>query len=419
MEQVRARFVPFHRKAVVEMLRDEGKLEGEELGHFLKLVEIITAYYHFVFHAKLEALKEAYYPFDLDRDTRPLRDFTAPEEAASRESLVRMLREVLNDGNFEELSREEMDGALAGESLFSLAFDVDFEDFEECFAYRRGVTVRQEEVKHLVFWKKTVDVLTYERVVLYIHFREARDEEDQSRGVGLKFEPGSTVVKLFKEMPCHDLEMLFPNTEIGMRMKDKLLLGVPAVGGAIPILVLKVLPHVLLLISLALGMSAGKELSEGQLMQGILQAFMALGIFLSYCWRQWVKYRSRRIEFLQTLTEGLYFRSLDNNAGVFHHLIDAAEEEEVKEAILGYYFLLGHGPQTGKELDQLVESWFQEKYDTVIDFEVNGALSKLRSMGIGSEDPEGRWSVMPPTEALAHVDGIWDAFFDYSETVAS
>jgi len=27
----------------------------------------------------------------------------------------------------------------------------------------------------------------------------------------------------------------------------------------------------------------------------------------------------------------LYFKNLDNNAGVFYHLIDAAEEEEFKE----------------------------------------------------------------------------------------
>jgi hypothetical protein len=35
---------------------------------------------------------------------------------------------------------------------------------------------------------------------------------------------------------------------------------------------------------------------------------------------------------LEALKENLYFRNLDNDAGVFHHLLDAAEEEEVKEA---------------------------------------------------------------------------------------
>ena len=37
---------------------------------------------------------------------------------------------------------------------------------------------------------------------------------------------------------------------------------------------------------------------------------------------------------MKALSDNLYFKNLDNNAGVFHHLIDAAEEEEVKEAIV-------------------------------------------------------------------------------------
>ena len=43
---------------------------------------------------------------------------------------------------------------------------------------------------------------------------------------------------------------------------------------------------------------------------------------------------------MKALSDNLYFKNLDNNAGVFYHLIDAAEEEEFKEAVLAYYFLL-------------------------------------------------------------------------------
>ena len=40
-----------------------------------------------------------------------------------------------------------------------------------------------------------------------------------------------------------------------------------------------------------------------------------------------------------TYGDNLYFRNLVNNTGVFYSLIDAAEEEESKEAFLAYYFL--------------------------------------------------------------------------------
>jgi hypothetical protein len=42
--------------------------------------------------------------------------------------------------------------------------------------------------------------------------------------------------------------------------------------------------------------------------------------------------------FMKTLGDNLYFKNLDNNAGVFFHIIAEAEEEEFKEALLGYLF---------------------------------------------------------------------------------
>ena len=46
---------------------------------------------------------------------------------------------------------------------------------------------------------------------------------------------GSTLLKLFQNVPKADLEMLFPNTRVRMRTIDKLLIGVPALisGGIV------------------------------------------------------------------------------------------------------------------------------------------------------------------------------------------
>jgi hypothetical protein len=62
---------------------------------------------------------------------------------------------------------------------------------------------------------------------------------------------------------------------------------------------------------------------------------------------------------MKALSENLYFKNFDNNAGVFHHLIDAAEEEEFKEAVLAYSFLLTEDRDlTIAELDGAIENWF-------------------------------------------------------------
>jgi hypothetical protein len=79
------------------------------------------------------------------------------------------------------------------------------------------------------------------------------------------------------------------------------------------------------------------------------------------------------------VSENLYFRNLDNDAGVFHHLLDSAEEAEVKEAVLAYRFLRGaERPLIAAELDRRIEGWFARQWEAVLDFEIDDGVGKLR-----------------------------------------
>lgn len=412
----RHRFIPFRRRAILQLLCQDGRLKGRELERFCELFRIIEAYYHFLFHARLEELKDAYFPFNPDRDVFTIEEVTETELHDRGERLKAALLDVLRDANFEEIDQGEIEAALADESIFSLKLEIDFEDFEHCLVFARGHVIKTRDVPVWKFWKRTEDVPTWERVVLFIRFRGWDHFEKDGERPTLNFEPGSTIIKLFKDMPAAALEILFPNTQLRMRRTDLLFLGIPAVGGAIPILITKVLPHLPLLFSALFGVLAGKDLRQGQIIQAAIQGVIALGVLGGYCWRQWEKFRHRRIQYLQTLTQNLYFKNLDNNVGVFHHLIDAAEEEEVKEALLAYYFLLLEGPRTAADLDKRIEDWFEETRGQHLDFEVDHGLEKLETMGIGRREGEGEtavWSVMPVEEALTRVDDIWDGLFDY------
>jgi uncharacterized integral membrane protein len=100
-----------------------------------------------------------------------------------------------------------------------------------------------------------------------------------------------------------------------------------------------------------------------------------LGTLGGFLFRQVGKFKNRKIKFMKALADNLYFKNLDNNLGVFHHLIDAAEEEEVKEATLAYYFLLtADRALTRSELDDRIEKWFAEKWNCDLDFEIEDAL---------------------------------------------
>jgi hypothetical protein len=147
------------------------------------------------------------------------------------------------------------------------------------------------------------------------------------------------------------------------------------------------------------------------------QHLVALGLGLMalavYLFKQIGKFKTRKLRFMKALTENLYFRNLDNNVGVFFHLTDAAEEEEFKEAVLAYFFLLtADMPLAREELDRRVEEWLAHKYECRVNFEVDDALKKLQRFGIVQFEGD-RLHCLPLDKALRRLDRIWDGFFDY------
>jgi hypothetical protein len=113
------------------------------------------------------------------------------------------------------------------------------------------------------------------------------------------------------------------------------------------------------------------------------------------------------------LTDSLYFKNLGNNGAVFHTLLDASEEEEIKESMLAYAFLCkNQSPITSEMLDQQIETWFQKEVDCTLDFDVKDAISKLQRIGLAYEK-ENAWTVLPMDGALKKVDETWDGIFNY------
>jgi hypothetical protein len=137
--------------------------------------------------------------------------------------------------------------------------------------------------------------------------------------------------------------------------------------------------------------------------------------FGAYVVRQVANFKNRKILFMKALSENLYFRNLDNDAGVFHHLLDAAEEAEVTEVLLAYHFLRTAGSsQSGSgaaELDRRIEEWFAQRWETQVDFEVEDGVRKLRQLALVTEDSGGRLSAIPLEEAKEHLNRVWDDLF--------
>ena len=71
------RFIPFRKSDVVTMCADE--VSDEEREPFRAVVELLESLLHHEFRGRLEALKDAYYPFNPDVDVRSVREPSAAE----------------------------------------------------------------------------------------------------------------------------------------------------------------------------------------------------------------------------------------------------------------------------------------------------------------------------------------------------
>lgn len=405
-EPARFQDIPVPRRDIVIALLDEfaAHVEPNDLTQLRAICELLVKIYHLEFHAELEHMKRAYAPFnpDLDDENFDLSDTPNSERA---KQLADHLRTVLERGNYECLTDGDLHRALTERSLFALDIVVDTSVYEELVLYARGETVHKVEIpRWFGLSKQTIDVASFDRVCMYIRFK-TRAQLERERGKfkqAPRFEPGTTILKLFRNIPRADLEILFPNCTPQMRPIDKVFFGVPAVVGGIPVL-FKLAPLAFAL-AVVLGLR-NDEIDTASLIAGLT----GLAVLGSYLFRQWGKFKNRRMLFIKELSENLYFRNLDNNEGVLTRLVDEAEEEECKEALLAYFFLLRTpGGLSSSDLDAVVERWLEERFKISTDFEVSDAIAKLVNLGLVREQ-DGRFSVCPPTEGLAQLRKRWDA----------
>jgi hypothetical protein len=220
---VNNRYIPFRKSDIIEMCSREARLSESHVKEFQDLCQILEALFHFEFHKRLETLKNCYAPFNPDADTRAVFSYSEADKKNLQKQLVAELTEILNAANFETVTAEDPQQSLGEESLFKIKLVVDFNDFEEVIFFRRGASVKIETL--LSFFglrKKTFTFTNYERVAIFIKFKEEEYFKAKNQK-NLYFVPGSTIIKLFQNVPKADLEMLFPNSRVRMKTIDKLI----------------------------------------------------------------------------------------------------------------------------------------------------------------------------------------------------
>lgn len=374
---------------------------------FRSFSRLTSALYHYEFHDREQVVTEAWERVGDDPGAASL--------------VAGELTGLLDGANYIPVTMAELDDALANESLIPLRLEVDLDDYDELLIYRRGSELDTVEIpKWMGLRSKERTITVDKRVVVYTRVKaQSWFDERKIDPAERNLVPGHVSLRQFQNVPRADIEMLLPSTQVGLRLTDSLLIGVPAVASGVAVLATKLLPT-LGLIFLLVGAWLGFRDEQPEIDQAALVILLGGALTLGgFVFRQWTKLKNRRLEYLKTLTENLYFRTLAAGTGVLHTLLSSAEQQEVVEVLLAYRFLLAApGGLTAAELDAEVEAWLRDAGQGDIDFEVADAVAKLRRLEVIEGHPTMR--ALPLPESLALLDRRWDDLFRYqpSELVA-
>jgi hypothetical protein len=409
----REHFIAVRKTDILDALIDHGHLADEaQRDGFRQVCRLIAAIYHYEYFGALERLRDDYFYFNPELEPHARFDRAALENAYA--DLVASFTTVLADASFVELTHAEIEEAHRRRSAMRVEIEAPLDDFREVRFFRRG---HHEETMALAGWlglrKRATQVLVYDDVVLLVTMKPAADivsQRERKRLARRQLRPGSVLIKYFRNIAAIDLNALFPNVRVVLSWRDKLLLSGPALFGGVPILLklASTITVLFLVIGFYLGLSASMKGEEMAAAFAAMSGLVALGGFIM---RQWLRYQKQSLQYQKELTENVYFRNVNNNAGIFDAVIGAAEDQECKEAFLAFYFLCtaATAPRQA-ELEERIESWLRQAFGDEVDFKVGDALAKLHRLGLLARNGEAL-SVLPLEAALLRLDGVWADFF--------
>ena len=392
-EDQRQQYIPVSRAKVKDAVFQVDGIDEEMRDGLAKMSEMLEAIWHHSSHEGLENLKRLYE--DMDPDQIGVANVDGGEEFLSA------FEEFLINGNWEEISEEEMQEALEGEDVFPISLVVRFDELKTMRLYKLGeIWIEDERTSIFGLKKEAVTIHAFDRIIQILEFHDESWFAERKRMKHYQGDEGKGLhLRLFKIIPKLDLETIFPNTSPQMRNLDKIKIFVPLIGGIVT-LAMKFGP-------LLFGGGTGD--TSLSVLGGLLSA---LGM---YVLKSYMSYQKTRERYQTQVSKDLYFKGQANNAAVLNMIVDLGEEQEVKEALLAYVFLhVESGKRYNeKQLDDRIEGWLLDTFGYDIDFEVDDALGKLVNMRLLIKAEDETLSVLPIDEALAILDDYWDNIYDY------
>ncbi|MEQ1710745.1 MAG: TMEM143 family protein [Hyphomicrobium sp.] len=412
----REKFIPVTRFALMDRLTLAAAWSPGQAQEVRRFFRYLDYWRQQKYSADLLELEQTYEPFNPDTDLLLTRKFSDAERLVMQKRVITQMTEILNQANYRRIDPTAVELIMTRETHYGLDLHVDFGAFDECLIYYRGASKVKGERRNIrkFLRKEEFEVPIFQRLFLLFKLKpfEARVKDEMARDkitreeaekrvkrlralLPAQVKEGNIYMKLFKNIPRSDIEMVFPNTQVKFRLMDKVKLGVTTTGG--------------------LGMgaigAAGKLALVASNPIAAAGAVFGLG---TIAFRQAMNFMNQKQRYMVVMAQNLYFHAMADNRGVMLKLADRAAEEDVKEEMLLYTVLLKERARHRDmpAIDAAIEQYLYSSFGIEVNFDLEDALRRLMADGLVTESTDGFLHVLPPQQASAHLDEKWDRFLD-------
>jgi len=411
----REKFIPVTRQALMERLTRPHAWPGQQAAEARRFFRYLDYWRQQTYAARLHEIEQDYEPFNPDSDLLITRSFTEKERGFIRHRLVGQLARLLEQANYTRIDAARIELILTAESHYGLDLHVDLAAFDELLIFYRGAVMRsnsRRSLRKLYLKHEEFDVPVFQRLCVVfklkpddVRIAEIMQERGCDRAEATRvvkrlraalpaqIKSDYVYLKLFKNIPRSDIEMVFPNTRIRFRMFDKIRLGVTAGSG----------------LGMGIVGTAGKVMvaSNPIALAGAMMGLCGVAA------RQATSFLNLRNRYMTTMAQNLYFHSMADNRGVTTLLANRAAEEDIKEEMLLYSVLAKETVRRRdlRDADRAIEQYLRNTFGVDVNFDLDDALGRLLADGI-TEEVDGVFRTLPPAEAALHVDAKWDRYLD-------
>jgi len=399
-------FIPIRAAQLVRLMLRQRGLSPTQVVQFQAFADVVVRWFNRTTIDQLEDYLEDYAPFDPDLDLIYQHRESASLLSLRGERFAQQVAELLRTANYSVVTQAELERSLQLADGWGVRYSVDFANFDLLQVYVRGIKSRRVQRRlWLRPWRKQSRwIAAYQRVVLI--FRVKADHR-----LGRQFDANSIYMKLFKDMPETEVDMMMPGSRVQFSWKDRGKIVMPAIGGLFAGMRLaKTLwiwgPRILLFVRFVALTSVLKWIggshwfaewalnSAGDGLNFTGWSVAAVLALTFYFVKYWLSHNRTKREHQGLLTTNLYLRNLGNNGAVLFQIMEDAKEQELRELLLGYFLLWQQGGGDGWSIDQLhvkAEAFVRKHLKREVDFEVADALRKLRAFQLVDQTAEGNW----------------------------